>query len=240
MKKLSLLLSCILTSACTTATINLHTNPPGAEVYARSIGGKDLVLLGKTPISISNYDIDKKSNGSGAAYIEFRKDGYKPDTMYITEIARVDLSIHRDLIPKRDLEYQSWLNHHISEMFEVRRLAQVGQYDEALQIIERLKLETPMVSTVHEMEGGLLVLKQKYRDALNAYRLAVKYDPERVEAVKMVKYLETTFGFAKEVDMADITLPKDTVERAIKASTESKPSERLPSSQKTDNRAGEK
>lgn len=202
-----LILSVLFLSGCTTTKISLHTSPPGAEVYARAVGDKDLVLLGKTPLFITNQNLDKKNNGSGAVYVEFRKDGYKSDSVYITEVSRVDLIIQREMQPKRDLEYQTWLNSHIDEMFEARRLAQSGYNDEALKIIERLKEQTPMVSALYEMEGGILMLKGHYQAALNAYRMAVKYDPESTDSVKMVRYLESTFGFKREVDMSDTRMP---------------------------------
>ncbi len=203
-----------LITGCSTAKISLHTSPPGADVYAKSVGDKEVKLIGKTPLTISNTDIEKEYGGSGAVYIEFRKDGYKTDSLYVTEISHVDLHVNRDMEPKRDLEYQEWLNTHIAEMFEVRRLVQLNHFDQALKILSRLKQSTPMVSTVHEMEGGVLLMSHKYRDALEAYRLAVKYDPERVEAVKMVRYLENTYGFTKETDIADLHKPLETEVRS--------------------------
>ncbi|MCB0350323.1 MAG: hypothetical protein KDD38_04010 [Bdellovibrionales bacterium] len=213
MKALFVVLTLALVG-CSTAKISLHTSPPGADVYAKSVGDKEVKLIGKTPLNITNTDLEKEYGGSGAVYIEFRKDGYKTDGVYVTEISHVDLNINRDMVPKRDLEYQEWLNTHISDMFEVRRLVQLNHYDQALKILARLKEATPMVSTIHEMEGGVLLMSHKYRNALESYRLAVKYDPERVEAVKMVRYLENTYGFTKEVDIADTMKPLEVESRS--------------------------
>lgn len=199
---------------CSTAKISLHTSPPGADVYAKSVGDKDVTLVGKTPLVISNTDLEKTYGGSGAVYLEFRKDGYKTDNIYVTEISRVDLNINREMVPKRDLEYQTWLNSHIGDMFEVRRLVQLNQYELALKILERLKASTPMVSTIYEMEGGVLLMSKHYKAALESYRLAVKYDPERVDAVKMVRYLENTYGYTKETDIADLNRPVELENRS--------------------------
>ena len=204
MKVFALLLILTATLGCSVANVKIHTNPSGADVYARPVGGGDMQLVGKTPIFIDSREMDQKfGNGAGAIYMELRKDGYKTDKLFVTEISRIDLSINKDLKPKRDLEMQYWMNHHISEMFEVRRLVNAKRYGIALQKIRELKKESPMISKVHEMEAGVLLLKRNYREALDAYRLSVKYDPENREAVKMVRYLERTYGFPKQIEYAD-------------------------------------
>ena len=201
---LSLLLITSATLGCSVTNVKVHTNPSGADVYARPVGGGDLQLVGKTPLFIESRELDQKfGNGAGAIYMEFRKDGYKTDKLFVTEISRIDLSINKDMVPKRDLEMQYWMNHHISEMFEVRRLVNAKRYGVALEKIRQLKEESPMISKVHEMEAGVLLLKRSYREALDAYRLSIKYDPENQEAVKMVRYLERTYGFPKQIEYAD-------------------------------------
>lgn len=203
-KALSLTLILAATLGCSITNVKIHTNPSGAEVYARPVGGGELQLVGTTPLFIDSREMDQKFGaGAGAVYMEFHKDGFKKDSLFVTELSRVDLSINKDLKPKRDLEMQYWMNHHISEMFEVRRLVNAKRYSEALRKIRELKKESPMISKVHEMEGGVLVLKRDYRDALDAYRLATKFDPENREALKMVRYLERTYGFARVIEYAD-------------------------------------
>lgn len=200
---------CILvfTSACTTSLLKIHSNPSGAEVYARPLGGGDFQLLGLTPVQMKSEDFDERFGElTGAAYIEIRKDGFKTDQFFVTEISRIDLSINKDLQPKLDLEMQYWLNQQVSGMFEVRRLVDAKRYNEALLLVRDIKKETPMVSTVHQMEAGILLLKGDYRGALDAYRLAFKYDSESLEAVKMVKYLEKTYGFPKQLDISEVKL----------------------------------
>lgn len=188
---------------CATGQVSIFTNPPDAEVYARPIGGGDLKLLGKTPYFISSSDMQKKYGANGPVYLEIRKQGYKNDSIYITEIARIDLAIKRELEPVRDRLSQEWLNRNVSKMFEIRRLVESKRYGEALSQIRNVKIELPLVSAVHELEGGVLLLKGDYRSAVDAYRLATKLNPENTESAKMVRYLERTYGFPKETDVSD-------------------------------------
>jgi len=185
----------------------VQTNPPQADVYAKPVGSAQPQLIGKTPLQITNKELEKNFGGSGALVFEIHKEGFKVDTFFVTELSKIDLAVVRDLQPKRDLEVQTWLNGHIGQMFEVRRLVQAARYDEALRIVRELKKETPQVATLHEMEGGIYLMQREYKSALDAYRVALKYDTERTEAAKMVKYLEQTFGFARDVDIADTKLP---------------------------------
>ncbi len=224
--KLGLFIFVLVASmGCTTTRVSVLTNPSGANVYAKPVGSAQPTLMGQTPLQFTNKELEKEFNGSGALVLEIQKEGFKTDTLFITELSKIDLNIVRDLAPKRDLEVQTWLNGHIGSMFEVKRLVQAQRYEEALRIVRELKKETPMVATLYEMEGGIYLMQREYKSALDSYRVALKYDNERTEAFKMVKYLEQTFGFAKEVDIADTKLPPP-------ASTKAK-EERLPSADET-------
>lgn len=193
-------------TGCATGQVSVFTNPPEAKLYARPIGGGDLQFLGNTPLFLSASDLEKRFGGGGAVYFEIRKDGYKNDNMFVTEVSKIDLSIKRDLEPTRDRLAQEWLNRNVSKMFEIRRLVESKRLSEALSQIRQVKTELPLVSAVHELEAGILLLMGDYRSSVDAYRLAVKLNVDNTEAAKMVRYLERTYGFPKETSVAD--LPK--------------------------------
>lgn len=192
---------------CASTKVSILTNPDGATVYAKPVGDAKLIELGTTPLYLKNTDLEKKYGGSGAVYVEIHKDGYKPDTFFVTEISQVDLNVIRELRPIRDLEQQRWLNVQVDQMFEVRRLVQAKRYDDAMFIVRELKKQIPMVASVHELEGGIFLLKRKYREALDAFRLALKYNPENVEAAKVIRNLERTYGFPREINYSATRLP---------------------------------
>jgi hypothetical protein len=48
------------------------------------------------------------------------------------------------------------------------------------------------------MEGGIYYLQRKYPDALDAYRLAVRYNPRNAEAIRMRDMLEKKFGLERQ------------------------------------------
>lgn len=194
---------------CTTTSFSVHTNPSGADVYARAVGSSEYRHLGITPLYLTNVQMERAQAANGAVQLEVRMEGYKPDDFIVTEISKVNLHINRELQPKRDLEMQTWLDKHINEMLNVRELVATHRYKEALQILQRLKEQTPMVATIHRMEGGVQLLLRDYAAALRAYRTAAKLDPESTESIRMVRHLEKTFGFRREVDVFDTNYLKD-------------------------------
>jgi len=198
---------------CTSTQISIHTNPPGADVYSRPVGGGEYKHFGKTPVYLTNAQLEKANNGSGPVQVEIRMEGFKTDDFIVTEISLVNLNINRELQPKRDYEMQAWLNQHVTQMFEVRQLVQNNRYKEALQIIRRLKEQTPMVATLHQMEGGIQLLLRDYAAALQAYRTAARLDPENAESVKMTRQLERTYGYRKEVDLLESDFLKQQQQR---------------------------
>ncbi len=219
--RILIFISLMAITACSTGKLSVFSNPPDAQIYARPVGGGDLKLLGKTPFFVDSAEFEEMYGRGGAFYLELRKAGYKTDSMYITEVAKIDLSIKRDLQPQRDLLSQEWLNRNVSKMFEIRRLVESKRLGEALNQIRQVKSELPLVSAVHELEGGILLLKGDYRSSVDAYRLAVKLNPENTEAAKMVKYLERTYGFPKETDVADLPGALPVKEDRVPSSTES-------------------
>lgn len=205
----TLVLTALLISVvgCSTGKLSVFSNPPEAKLYARPIGGGDLKLVGTTPYFIDSNEFEKRFGVGGAVYMEIHKPGFKVDKLYVTEISKIDLAIKRDLEPTRDRLAQEWLNKNVSKMFEIRRLVESKRLGEALNQIRQVKEELPLVSAVHELEGGILLLKGDYRSAVDAYRLSVKLNPDNTEAAKMVRYLERTYGFPKETEVADLQGP---------------------------------
>lgn len=197
-------------SGCTTAKIRVHSNPSGADVFARAVGGGRLQRIGQTPLFVDSGELSDKFGLAGALYLEIHKDGHRPDNFFVTEVSKIDLNINRDLIPIRDLDQQLWLNGHIESLFEVRRLVEAKRFDEGLRIIRKLREQTPYVATIHELEGGIYLLQGQHRDALDSFRLAMKYNPENPDTVKMVRHLERTLGVPREVDVTEVPLPTST------------------------------
>lgn len=196
---LSLITLGIALTGCATTRISLFTNPNGAQVYAKPLGSGQLQLLGETPLTVSGDQIEKVYNGSGPVLLEFRKEGFQTTTTLVTELSSQDLNINMEMTPSAGLEDMQGLNTLIETLFECQRLVKVHRYDEALARLKEIERKAPQISTIYEMEGGIYYLQRKYQDALDAYRLAVRYNPKNVEALRMRGLLEKTFGINRSM-----------------------------------------
>lgn len=185
------------TFGCATTRISLFTNPKGVQVYAKPLGSGRLQLLGETPLTVSASQIEKTYSGSGPVLMEFRKEGFQTETALITELSSQDLSINMEMVPSGGFEDLQRLNEVIETMFECQRLVKVHRYDEALKRLHDIKKQLPQISIIYEMEGGIYYLQRRYQDALDVYRLAIRYNPKNVEALRMRDLLEKTFGIKR-------------------------------------------
>lgn len=183
-------------SGCATTRVGLFTNPPGAQVFAKPVGGR-FIQLGETPLNVTADKIEKEYGGSGPVLIEFRKEGFQKSSTLVTELSSQDLNINTELVPQVGLEDLQRINAIIETMFECQRLVKVGRYDEAMTRLKQLEKEAPQISITYEMQGGIYYLQKKYPDALDAYRLSIRYNPRNAEALRMRDMLENKFGIKR-------------------------------------------
>jgi len=200
---LVVLAATVVMSACATSHVGFYSSPVGADVYVKPMGQGSLEHVGKTPMKIDASTLEKSFNGSGPAYIEFRKDGFNTWSTVITELSSLDLDLNVQMTPASGLEDQTRVNRIVDDMFECQRLAKVHRYQEALDKLKAIKAQTPQIAAVYELEGGIYYLLGKYQDALDSYRLAVRYNPHSNEAVKMVRLIEKGYGLERRPASAE-------------------------------------
>lgn len=196
-KLLQLVILIGLLSGCASTRVSLFTNPPGAKVYAKPLGSGRLQMMGETPVTVTGEQIEKEYGGSGPVLLEFRKEGFQTTTALVTELSSQDLNINMEMVPQGGLDDLQRLNGLIETLFECQRLVQVKRYDEALSRLKEVEKQAPQISTIYELQGGIYYLQRKFPDALDAYRLAVRYNPRNAEALRMRDMLEKTFGIKR-------------------------------------------
>jgi tetratricopeptide (TPR) repeat protein len=197
--------ACVMVS-CSSTQVALHTTPSQSRVYAKSLGRGKTEFIGETPLFIKGDQLEKEFGGSGPIYLEFRKEGYRTASTIVTELSFIDLNLTMEMTPESGMEDPSIVNALIDTMFESQRLVRVKRYDEALNLLGEVKKKAPQVSAIYELEGGIYYLQQKYQDALDSYRLAVKYNPRNAEALRMKNSIEDSFGIRRQ------SKPKDSPE----------------------------
>ncbi|MEQ1875611.1 MAG: hypothetical protein ABL958_03130 [Bdellovibrionia bacterium] len=188
------ILAVFLFSACSSTQVAIHTQPTQSRVYAKSLGRGKLEFIGETPLYLKGDQIEKSFSGSGPVYLEFRKEGFRTTNTIITELSYVDLNLSMEMTPEGAFEDYSSVNTLIDSMFEAQRLVKVKRYAEALTRLAEIKRLAPQVSAIYELEGGIYYLTQRFQDALDSYRMAVRYNPRNAEALRMKNLIEDSFG----------------------------------------------
>ncbi len=175
---------------CSTSAINIQSTPVGADVYISPVGKAQPKLLGRTPYVSSGAQLSRENGGSGPVMLELKKVGYLPARTLVTEMESVDVSMSLELQATTGLEDQEKLNQLMDQIFEGQHLARTGGYDQALLTLKAVEKQAPQLAAVYEIEGGVYYLQKKYKDALGAYSLAVKYNPKNIESLRMRAILE--------------------------------------------------
>jgi tetratricopeptide (TPR) repeat protein len=177
-------------TGCATSKVALFSNPPQAKIFARSLHDGREQFVGETPLKVSAREIEVANGGTGPVTISFRKDGYETKDVVLSEVGVDDLMLSAELTPQNGLADQQTINFVIESMFECQRLVRIKRYDEALRLLERLQAMAPQVASIYELKGGVYYLTRNYRDALDNYALAVKYNPKNAETLRMVGLLK--------------------------------------------------
>ncbi|MCB0386125.1 MAG: hypothetical protein KDD43_12090, partial [Bdellovibrionales bacterium] len=183
-------------SGCSTVTLTVNSVPEKAKVFVRPVGAGEAVEVGVTPVVLSADQLKTADASSGPIIVEVRKDDFRTESVLVTEAAAVDMKLDfaLQLVDKDQgqgkgsgnaiADAQS-LNIAIDRLFEVRKFISLESYGEALNHLRYIEDTWPYLSSTYELKGGILFLQKKYRDALAAYALSLKYNPKSVPSAQM-------------------------------------------------------
>lgn len=189
---------------CSTSSLTVNSVPEKAKVFIRPVGGGELVSMGETPLVLSSDQMKASGAESGPIIVEIQKTDFKKQRVLVTESDSVDMKIDFALEledgdtglkgPGNTLADAQSLNMAVDRLFEVRKFIKLESYGEALKHLRYIENKWPFLAATYEMKGGILFLQKKYRDALSAYAISLKYNPKSVPAAEMTKTLEDKLG----------------------------------------------
>ncbi len=194
MKPLFVAACLLVLSACSTTNVSVDSVPSKAMVFMRPLGSSTLVQVGETPLQTNGEVLRTQMGSGGPVAIEIRRNGFKSAYVYLTESGAMDVDVKIELQSENGLENLDRLDAVIDGLFEAQRLARAGQYDESLKRLEQLEQAFPTIGAVYELKGGVYYLKKMIPESLNAYYMAIKYNPKNTESLKMRNALETKLG----------------------------------------------
>ena len=181
---------------CGSSSIKIDSNPAGADVFVRPVGGGERRTVGKTPIPRTEMKEFQKG-APGSMMVELEKEGFLQASILVTESGNTDIEISMQLKPAVDKAATADatnLNKNMDALFEAQRLARAGRLDDSLKALDEVGKANPQWSSVPEMKGAVYFLQKDYNKALDEYRRAVMLNPENPNNNQMVKQLEGKFG----------------------------------------------
>jgi predicted Zn-dependent protease len=88
-----------------------------------------------------------------------------------------------------DSEMSKKSNRILKYVFEVQRLLKTGQRAEALQLSKKITSDNPNVAQLQFLHASVLFANGMKTESKAALELALKYDPENIDALQLKKLL---------------------------------------------------
>ena len=175
---------------CSTGSITLNSSPNEAKVSISGINEQDQKNVGQTPLQIDFEEIYQTIGSFKPVMFYIKKEGFQTEKVLLPPLTSETISMNLELKREIGLEDQEKINFVMDHLFEAQQLIWSKRFDEAKRVINQVKERAPYVSATYEIEGGLLFIQEKYQSALDAYRKAMKYNPENPKLAKMKELIK--------------------------------------------------
>lgn len=194
---LFLLTVTIFADGCVSKMV-IQSEPSQAEVYVRVEGKSDRILLGQTPLEISETQLaDKLALGPDSIqWIQFvlEKKEYSPREIMIPSNRWGETSKVIKLALTSNPDKSTIVRDMLSHFFNAKKFAETKQFSQAHSEIDKiLGLDSKSVKALN-MKAGIFYLEGKLDEAKNLYRKALDVDPSSSDAIKMLEKLQNREG----------------------------------------------
>lgn len=181
-------LTILLIPACS-SSLEVSSNPSGAEVTVKPLGSGTEKSLGKTPLTLAPDDLEGVPSGSGPLRFRLSLDGYQPLELILADAGASDVKVHAELRAGAGFENPAKLNEHLDQIFMAQELVRRRRLDDALKILEAARNSLPGVAVVHELLGGVYALKGDKAQARASFERALALNPVSTDALNMQRRL---------------------------------------------------
>ncbi|MCB0377118.1 MAG: tetratricopeptide repeat protein [Bdellovibrionales bacterium] len=184
----------ILIYGCSSMTVQVDSQPQGAEVYSQA--DKRLKKLGETPLNIPVSQIE----GSNV-HLVIKKTGFEP---YSVILEKRTLSTHAQIFAQLDGNeggrgiasanggIENVKIEKVSRMVaSIQSNLYKRNYDSAQSLAQNLVSEYPSFAVGWSLLGNAYYLQQRHQDALAAYYKALEFDPDNIEVQNLVNKIES-------------------------------------------------
>ncbi len=194
--------------ACASSVITINSDPSKSDIYIRKLSDNTMKKIGTTPLTIQSSDVSDSLGGSGPMFLELRKDGYLTSTIIVTDFNARDIDMKMKLEAKNFLDDSNAIDTVIADLFECQKLIKKKELVKAREILTKIKIQFPFLSVVYEFEGGVDLMEQKYSQALDSFKMAIKYNEANVEALRLKRAVEKQFNLTPSEGNKEAVTPE--------------------------------
>ncbi|HLE10583.1 MAG: hypothetical protein A2504_09010 [Bdellovibrionales bacterium RIFOXYD12_FULL_39_22] len=184
--------------ACASSTITINSDPTKADIYIRKLSDSTSKKIGTTPLTIQSSDVSDAFGGSGTMFLELRKEGYLSSTVIVTDLNARDIEIKVKMEATNFLDMANSIDSVVTDLFECQKLIRKKELVRAREILNKIKVQFPYLSVIYEFEGGVDLIEQRYTQALDNFKMAIKYNSGNVEALRLKRAVEKQFNLTSE------------------------------------------
>lgn len=166
------------------STYLISTNPPGANVYFNDPTTQKRFLIGATPLSYS-----KGALPTDAAFmVTVEKEGFLPQDvpMAPTNESRTIVSVNLKADTTTVARNNKELNEAVNYLFRAQQLIYRKQYQAAIIELDKILKDKPDLTQAQVMKGTAYYLLNELPSAINAWKEAMKLDPNNEELSKFL------------------------------------------------------
>jgi tetratricopeptide (TPR) repeat protein len=181
----------VLLGSVACATVHVETVPSDAEVFLL-VRGKEATKLGKTPIDLSIGDLVKTENGDTIT-IRIEKKGFESIHFGIPNVRFSEISLRKNLNAVAECHVDN-NNEIVSLALSAEKLISEQRFKEALAAVKRIQQLDAEVAVAYQLEGTVHFLNGKFQESYDAWKRALKINPNSSAVKQMMRLVESKVG----------------------------------------------
>lgn len=182
-------------ASCGSQEITIRSTPDKADVYLARLGKGEREKIGQTPLTLDDDTLEKLDETKDTLVVlEVERSGYMREQILINDFGATNVNYEFELKVNNIANIIKNIDLVSGDLFKAQKLMRSGGYDDSIKLLKDLNKKFPYSSVINELIGGAHFFKKDYKNSLIYYDLAYKYDPDNVDAYKMLQYLESELG----------------------------------------------
>ncbi|MEN9825384.1 MAG: hypothetical protein RI953_1129 [Pseudomonadota bacterium] len=173
----------VFLTAC--ASLQITTEPAGAELTAISASGGAPVSLGKSPVSLNSSKLGELVR-QGPALIRANIEGHESATLLVPTSLRgelrASLNLKKLVDPKASEQQQqqkpSELNNLVRDILDAERGIIEKRYDDAQRLTVKIREKYPNLAISYFLEGSIQFQKGEIQAAVASLTRGTELDPD--------------------------------------------------------------